>query len=348
MTLDYDPIASLESIGYLEREASFLYLVAVHSGYFLSRQFSRFVNWRSGALSTRFLEKANRLHHIHVIECGRGHHIYHLTSKPIYTALGRQNSQNRRIKGDAHIKSRLMTLDFILSNLHSNVLEDEASKVDFFTTQCGLTHDVLPHSYFERPLYFPNGSPILITNTGIPKFTFFDEGQVTASRFERFLRQYQPLFEAIDEFELIYVADTESNSVRATAMFNRFFPADRLRGVTPLTPMGVELFLEYLAASLRYETKGGITTARDLEILREGEHLYTTLEHRALQAAWNNRSTNADKVRQRFLQKSLRVTFSSVVLPYSYPIYSVRQKSSAQQGEDTRHETRDQTQTEVH
>jgi hypothetical protein len=346
MTLDYDPIASLESIGYMEREASFLYLVAVHSGYFLSRQFSRFVNWRSGALSTRLLEKANRLHHIHVIECGRGHHVYHLTSKPVYAALGRQDSQNRRIKGDAHIKSRLMVLDFILSNLRANVLEDEAGKVDFFTTQCGVANELLPHSYIERPLYFPDGFPILVANSGIPRFTFFDEGQVTATRFERFLRQYQPLFEAIGEFELIYVADTESNSARATVTFNRFLPADRLRGITSMTPMGVEHFLEYLAASQRYETKGGVTSARDLEVLREGEHLYTTLEHRALQAAWNNQSTSTDRIRQRFSQSSLRATLTTVVLPYSYPIYSARQKPSVQQGEETRQQTRHQTQTE--
>ena len=82
-------------------------------------------------------------------------------------------------------------------------------------------------------------------------------------------------------------------------------------------------------------------------MLREGEHLYTTLEHRALQAAWNNQSTTADRIRQRFLQKSLHVGFTTVVLPYSYPVYSVRQKSSVRQGDDTRHETRDQTQTEV-
>jgi hypothetical protein len=321
-----------------------LYLVAVHSGYFLSRQFSRFVNWRSGALSTRLLEKANRLHHIHVMECGRGHRVYHLTSKPVYAAVGRQDSQNRRIKGDAHIKSRLMVLDFILSNLHTNVLEDEAGKVDFFTTQCGVASEVLPHSYVERPLYFPDGFPILVSNSGVPRFTFFDEGQVTATRFERFLSQYQPLFEGIGEFELIYVADTESNSARATVTFNRFLPADRLRGITSMTPMGVEHFLEYLAASQRYEIKGGITSARDLEVLREGEHLYTTLEHRALQAAWNNQSTTADRIRQRFSQSSLHAAFTTLVLPYSYPIYSARQKPTVQQGEETRQQTRHQTQ----
>ena len=343
MTLNYDPIASLESIGYLERESSFLYLVAVHSGYFLARQFCQFVNRDRGALPTRFLEKASRLHHIRVIECGRGRHIYHLVSKPVYAALGRRDSQNRRIKGDAYIKSRLMVLDFLLAHLRANVLEDAASKVDFFTTQCGVAKEVLPHSYVERPLYFSEGFPIVVTNTGISQFTFFDEGQVTATRFERFLKQYQPLFEALGEFELIYLSDTERSSGRATATFNRFLPADRLRGVTSMTPMGVDHFIEYLGATFRYDAKGTITSARDLEVLREGEHLYTTLEHRALQAAWSNQSTSADRIRRRFLQKSLRSTFTTVVLPYSYPVYSRLQSAATDESDGTRQRTRERS-----
>jgi hypothetical protein len=319
MTLAYDPIASLESIGYQEREASFLYLVALHSGYFLRRQYHRFAGREGGTLIAQLLRKAAQRQHIHVIECGHGWHVYHLTSKPVYEALGRPDSQHRRIKGDAYIKSRLMVLDFVLGHLSSNLLEDEAGKVDFFTTQCGVPAEVLPHRYAGRLLHFPDGLPIIITEAGIPQFTFVDEGQVTASRFERFLEQYQPLFEALGEFGLIYIADTEGSSARARMTFSRFLPADRLRGVTSMTPFGVEHFLEYLTASLRYDAKGGITRARDLEVLGEGEHVYTSLEHRALQAAWNNRSTNADRIRQRFQQKSLRATFTTIVLPYSYP-----------------------------
>ena len=281
-------------------------------------------------MSTRFLEKASRLRHIRVIECGRGHHIYHLTSKPVYAALGRRDSQNRRIKGDAHIKSRLMVLDFILANLGANLLEDEASKFDFFTTQCGIRSELLPRSYAGRLMYFSDGFPILVSNTGVPCFSFFDEGQVTVTRFERYLEQYQPLFEALGEFELTFLADTESNSARAKTAFNRFLPLDRLRGVTSMTPLGVDHFLEYLAASQRYDTKGSVSSTRDLEVLREGEHLYTSLEHRALQAAWEIKSTNADKIRQRFLQNSLRASFTTAVLPYSYPIYSLRQNNPPQ------------------
>jgi hypothetical protein len=343
MTLNYDPIASLESIGYLEREASFLYLVAVHSGYFLRRQYYRFAGREGGTLIAQLLKKAMHRQHIHVIECGHGWHIYHLTSKPVYAALGRRDSQNRRIRGDAHIKSRLMVLDFILANLGANLLEDAASKVDFFTSQCSISNEVLPHSYAGRLMYFSDGFPVLVTSAGIPQFTFFDEGQVTATRFERFLKQYQPLFEALGEFELIYVADTNTSSARATGMFNRFLPADRLRGVTSATPLGVEHFVEYLAASQRYEAKGSVISARDLEVLREGEYLYTSLEHRALQAAWSNQSTSADRIRQRFLQKSLRATFSTIVLPYRYPTDAKQHRLAPQDGRETMLQTTDET-----
>ena len=173
-------------------------------------------------------------------------------------------------------------------------------------------------------MYFSDGFPILVTGSGVPASRSSMRGRSPPLASSVILDQYQPLFEALGEFELIYLSDTESSSARATATFNRFLPADRLRGVTSATPLGVEHFLEYLAASQRYEAKGSVTSARDLEVLREGEHLYTSLEHRALQAAWNNQSTSADRIRQRFLQKSLRATFTAVVLPYSYPIYSLR------------------------
>src|ERR1035441_3396915 len=117
----------------------------------------------------------------------------------------------------------------------------------------------------------------------------------------------------------------------------------KLRGVTSMTPMGVEHFLEYLTASQRYEAKGSVTSARDLEVLREGEHLYTTLEHRALQAAWNNQSTSADRIRQRFLQKSLRATFTTVVLPYSYPIDATQRQPRPEDGRKTILQTTDET-----
>lgn len=337
--MDYDPISSLEAAGYLEREASFLYLVAIHSGYFLRRQYCNFAGREGGTLVARLLGKAHHRQHIRVIECGQGWHVYHLTSKPIYAALGRPGSQHRRIKGDAYIKSRLMVLDFVLAHLSANVLDNETAKVDFFTTQCGIRSELLPRSL----RYFPDGFPILVSNTGIPRFVFFDEGQVTATRFERYLKQYQPLFAALGEFELTFVADTESNGARAKAAFNRFLPDDKLRGVTPMTPLGVDHFLQFLAIRKRSELRGSGIPAPDLQILREGETLYTTLEHQALYSAWKIESTTADKIRQRFLQVYMRASFSAEVLPYRYPVDGLRREAQSQQGDETPYQTPDET-----
>jgi hypothetical protein len=342
MTIDYDPISSLEAIGYLEREASFLYLVAVHSGYFLRRQYAGFAGRDGGTLIARFLKKTDRRHHIQVIECGQGWYIYHLVSRSLYEAIGRPDSQNRRIKGDSYIKARLMVLDFVLAHLSANVLEDEPGKVDFFTTQCGVRSELLPRSYAGRLMYFSDGFPILVSNTGTPRFTFFDEGQETATRFERYLKQYQPLFAALGEFELVFVADNENNSARAKAAFGRFLPADRMRGVTPMTPLGVDHFIRFLAVRQQSEVGGRGVLSSDLQTLREGESLYTSLEHQALYAAWKMGSTSAEKIRQRFLQTSMRVEFSTVVLPHRYPVDIKRSATQSQEGRETPYQTRDE------
>lgn len=341
--MDYDPIQSLEAIGYVQREASFLYLVAVHSGYFLRRQYHRFTQREGGRMAARFLTKTRRHRHVQVIECGQRRHIYHLTAKPVYAALGLAGSQHRRIKSDAYIKSRLMVLDFMLDHLDEDILFTEAAKVDFFTTQCDVKLELLPQSHVGRPLYFSEGFPILVSRIGIPRFTFFDEGQVGDSRFERFLDQHQPLFSSLGASELIYLADSEANVRRAKAAFERCFPADRMRGVTPLTPMGVDHFLKFLRAKQFFEAEGGGVLTSELAVLREGETLYTTLEHQALYAAWKAGATSAGKIRERFQQPPLRLTFTTTLLPYSYPIYTLRQDGQSQEGNETHQQTPQET-----
>ncbi len=70
-----DPILALESLGYTEREATFLYLVAIHSGYFVRRQFDYFTDRNKGALVMRFLEKARIAGHIEFLDYKQGWHV---------------------------------------------------------------------------------------------------------------------------------------------------------------------------------------------------------------------------------------------------------------------------------
>jgi hypothetical protein len=53
--------------------------------------------------------------------------------------------------------------------------------------------------------------------------------------------------------------------------------------------------------------------------------------------------TSAEKIRQRFLQTSMRVEFSSVVLPYRYPVDIMRPESRSEDGRETPYQTPDET-----
>ena len=51
-----------------------------------------------------------------------------------------------------------------------------------------------------------------------------------------------------------------------------------------------------------------------------------------LYAAWKLGSSSEEKIRQRFLQTSMRATFSTVVLPYSYPTSMMQQSQPLHEG----------------
>ena len=84
---------SLLRFGYTDREATFLYLTAVHSGYFLRRQFIECVHRERGGVATNLLRKAMKLGHVATLPCFEGRFIYHLHGKQIYRALDQSDSQ---------------------------------------------------------------------------------------------------------------------------------------------------------------------------------------------------------------------------------------------------------------
>ena len=336
MTLDYDPIPLLENAGYTGQEAAFLYLVAVHAGYFLRRQFCRFIQRDRGKLADSFIQKALRLGHLKVVECGQARHVYHMTSRSVYASILRGDSQHRRFKGYGYMQSRLLILDFVLDNLDDAILETEAAKTGFFTTRCSVRPELLPRGWAGNSICFPDGFPIFVTRDGSPRFTFFEDGSVTLTRFERYLGQYRPLFLALEAFELVYVSSSGRSFPLAQAAFAARFSELQGTGISPQTPRGVEHFLEFLRAKVRYENGGQSTTLSDLEILREGEHIYTTLEHQALYAAWKIGSTDAAKIRQRFVVPGPRSKFTAIRLPYTYPLFTLKYERNSKEEHGSR------------
>ncbi|MBT9332023.1 hypothetical protein [Paracidobacterium acidisoli] len=217
MTIDF--IAALESLGYTEREAAFLYLVAAHSGYFLRRQFNYFIDRHKGFLAQRFLEKAQDAGHVEVIDYGQGFYIYHLYAKAVYRLLGNAESQHRRRKADASIRSRLMTLDYVLENDGEHYLVSHEERRQFFTE----VHRVRPESLSDDS-QFAGVFPVSIADrtqpsTSLVRFVFVDEGLLTTRKFNRFLTEMAPLFHELRTFELVYVAGSDYNFSAATHVF---------------------------------------------------------------------------------------------------------------------------------
>jgi hypothetical protein len=280
----FDPIAALQSLGYTEREASFLYLVAIHSGYFVRRQFDYFTNRNKGALVTRFLKKARLAGHIEYFDYRQGWHVYHLFSRAIYRLLGDAESQNRRRKGDAQVRVHLMALDYVLENEGDHFLESDADRMRFFAENRKI-----------EPRLFIGGDgnllpllasfPFSIADRTRPaqslaRVVFIDEGLLTIERFLRFLMTAAPLLRALDTFEVVYVSTSDVNFRAAKdAFWNRFsvnVPSnlrlfdDGLRSVGRL-PGAVSqarfttLLLGYSYPKLRRSETGGSTEGSHAE-----------------------------------------------------------------------------------
>src|SRR5260370_26658905 len=141
--IQYDAIDTIRCLGYSERQASFIYTVAVYSGYFLRREFNVAVQRRRGWIAANFLAKAKRAGHVREIHCAPGRLLYQLCSKHIYRIVGQADSRDRRAKSPREVRRRLIMLDYVLAHLGKrDFLETDAYRRKFFAL-FGVKDDVL-------------------------------------------------------------------------------------------------------------------------------------------------------------------------------------------------------------
>ena len=219
----HDAIDTIQHLGYSEREAAFLYTVAVYSGYFLRRQFNLFVQRERGAIATQFLRKARRRGHVREIQCEPGRALYQLHAKSLYRIVSQEDSQNRRAKGTREIRRRLIMLDYVLTHLgKEEFLDSELSRRTFFA-RLGMKPEILAAAG-----EFGDLMPVTVRRTDDRPtvcFTFIDEGHRSTAKFERFLRTHDRLLCSLIDFAVIYVATTQKNFEHAQRLFERRFPA---------------------------------------------------------------------------------------------------------------------------
>jgi len=89
-------VTAIESLGYTEEEARFLYLVATHSGYFVARQFLAFAGLQGGQRMTHLWNKTQSRKHTRISQMPNHDAVYHLFSRTVYHQIGGENLSNRR------------------------------------------------------------------------------------------------------------------------------------------------------------------------------------------------------------------------------------------------------------
>ena len=204
MTTGADRARALEFFGYTLRQAHFLTLVAVHSGYFLRRQYVQFTSGGHGLGTTRFLAKARAHRHVREQPYGRHGSVYHLCSRPVYAALGQEHNRNRRRADWFPVLRKIMTLDFVLTLPTAQFWATEDDKAALLR-ELGVDQRVWPAKrYLSR-----RESNKITTRHFVDKMPWYREprdprvwfayinAESTFAGFDSFLREYAGVFAAI-------------------------------------------------------------------------------------------------------------------------------------------------------
>src|SRR5260370_895456 len=231
MRMSAEQIERIKGLGYTESEAHFLYIVAVHSGYFTLRQFCTVTHAARGMRSFIFARKLLQSGHASMRDYTGVGPVFHLFSRTVYGQIEKDNLRNRKRHSFEFIRTRLLLLDFILANPELAYFETEQDKVSFFGETMGVSRDCLPAKvYHGRPAspptvrYFVDKYPLflappLATTPPVVTFSYVDSGSQTPSSFLTHLASYERLFRDLANFRFLYIAATDSYFLLAEETF---------------------------------------------------------------------------------------------------------------------------------
>jgi hypothetical protein len=270
-------IENLLGFGYTEDEARFLYLVATHSGYFSTRQYLAFTGAKSGDKSMAFTQKVLGKGHATARLLLRNGRVYHLFSRLVYRAIGRENLRNRREHSVEHIRTKLAVLDFVLAHLDNRYLETESDKVDYFCRTLLINRALLPAKRYKGAIrdkttdrYFVDKFPLFFApetpfSPPVVSFSFVDPGLLSLASLQTHLFAYNDLFSVVPRVNFVYIATSSKHFAAARELFLTMAPC------TTNPDPGVE-GLRYFHYRHMWETKQyARLNAEQIEFLNEAK-----------------------------------------------------------------------------
>jgi hypothetical protein len=289
MTVHESQLANLRCFGYTEVEARFLYLVATHSGYFTVPQFLTFARAKSGKRNAQFVEKLFRLGHVKGQRYTRRSVLYHLGSRQIYDAIGKVRLRNRRDHELAHIKIRLLALDFILAHPDDTYFETTEQKRTYFMERFRLNESLFSRSDDHQGITFTDRFPLCIAYPSpdympVVTFTYIDPAHRKLDAYISHLRTYRPLFRQLPSFQFVYVSTASGFQNEAAKLF-------------PLLVQGTGLsdLSRYFDVRTKWDSKQyGLVKEADLLFLNEAKKHFSEPIFETLYGLWRRNQLPSD------------------------------------------------------
>ena len=212
-------IRAIAGMGYLPREAEFLCLAALHSGYFLRRHYGRFLGVGSGGCDSRLVKKLLSRGHARERRLGPRTRLVHLCSHPFYRAIGQPDNRHRRTRSLPAVQVKIMGLDFVLDHLlgqdrdkaELSFLPTEEEKLDCFHRELGIELSRLPQKIYCSPRGGPSTTrcfvdklPVFRSGSEAFSFAYLDADSVSCSGFETYLEQYRELWARLQSVRILF------------------------------------------------------------------------------------------------------------------------------------------------
>ena len=321
---------ALQRLGYADREAEFLVLAALHSGYFVRRQYETFISAPRGRPADRFLQRVTGEGHARSLEYSNRTEVFHLFARAVYRAIGHEDNRNRRPRPNFSIKAKLMALDFVLANRDRRFLGTESEKDPALLWRPRARRSLLPGKTYssrrspgQTRRYFVEKYPIFVApaeggdSSPITSFCYVDEGVLSTSGFTSFLNRYRRLFVALRRFRLVYVAAEYRHFRSAQRAFDRFAESlTRPESRLPRGAMGDYFMLRRLFETRQYDKldKAKLDRLRDLSARFGHPKTEVAFQEWTSEIAANERSRPVD------------AAFEFHLLPHRYDIFSTQKE----------------------
>jgi hypothetical protein len=271
-------------LGYTEREAAFLVLASLQSGYFLRNQFNSFIGRECGAIGQRFIERSIQLGHVTPILGFSKQLLYHVSARAFYTLLGEGDNRNRREHRPETMRHRLMILDYVITRPAETWLLTDDARRQAFARLSGAYPEASRQARNAGVFHRAWRQPVSLGGTGRPRFAFVDASVGSFSEWEAFLRTRRAFLKEVGQASVIYASCDAARFRPAQRLFRRIAVGEAAGGDVDRDRLRIYFRARQLFEQRHYEE---FDQAR-LDQLREDRRVYTGAAFEQLYTQWRH------------------------------------------------------------